>query len=233
MVRSGEFVSDIVNLVLNIDRLNLRSWRHGVIDRHVFQIEQIHHDVAVFFRNELSTLEYQRAHFFHRQLMHAFYRGPDVHRAEYSFDDCIDDPHHHANQDEIHQCVEHVACDQRNTLRKTRTENLGQYFGKYQDGKRCRGGRNCQHVFAFAEQTAANFGDQYGRRGIQHRIAGEDERQHLLGLFQQRACVARAARTLLDKVPQPITIERHHAGFRHREKAGTQQQESQCCEQPA
>jgi hypothetical protein len=69
VVTGGDFALDAFQRLLQIDGLDLVPWRHHILDRHVFQLEQVDQDAPVRGRNEMTGFRHQRAQFVRRQGM--------------------------------------------------------------------------------------------------------------------------------------------------------------------
>ena len=217
VVRGGELREDALARRLQVDRLDLRSGRHHVLDRDRFEVEKVDENALVLLRHELPRFQHQQAQLLHRHplRMGAALRVYAEH-VEQRRDEQVHEPDYRVENPE--QRLEHIARERRDALRVGRADDFRRDLGEDEDqeGDHQRGGHH--HVLVVPEKLDADDGDERRGCGVHQIVAEQDDPEELVGLREQLGGVLGAPVPHAHERLQPIAVDRHHAGFGDGEK---------------
>ncbi len=224
VVRGGELREDVFSGGLQIDRLDLRPGRHHVLDGDRFEVEQVDEDALVLLRHELPGLEHEEAQLLHRQALRSGV-DRDAQQPQQAADEEVHDPEHPGRC--LDERLEHVARRKGGLLRIAGADHLRRDLGEHEDQQSHYDGGDSENDPFVAEQVDCHDADDHRDRRIHQRVAGEQHRKQPVGPAQELGGEPRAAVAGALERAQAIAVDRHHAGLRHGEKSGEDQQESE------
>ena len=176
----------------------------------------------MFLRQEVTAFQDQRAQLLHRQGMGVVGLRLQAQGPEQETHEQVHEPDDRIYQ--LEQRREDIGRGKRNALRITRPHHLGADFAEYENEKSDHQGTGCEREFAFAEQPERYYGDESGRCRVDQVVSQQDHAEQAIGAGKQLRSEACPTVAGLGQMPQPITVERHHAGFGNRKERGNDEQ---------
>jgi hypothetical protein len=212
---------------VDVDAEDVLARHHDVVDGDFLQVQDVQQHVLVAWRDHQSRFTDDRAQFLRTQHFVRTPLGIDAEHPQQAVADRVDGPHGRIQR--IPQHVQHVGCWKGEAFRVQRGERLGSHLA---DDQYCHrdhsGGDRDSRV---TPQADRDHGADHRSEDVHEVVADQDQADQPVWTFQQ-VCRDACTALRLAQMPQPVTIERHHAGFgtgeeRRHQQAGNQDAEQQ------
>ena len=222
-----QLFEDHVERVVQIDAIDLAAWHHDVVDRDLFQVEDVQQHLLMALRDHRAGLVDHGSQLFATQCIALGILGEDPQQAQHRVGHQVDQPDQRKQQAQ-QRCVDPRRGEGK-AFRVQGSHGLGRNLGENQhhQGQQPRG--NCDRAFA----AKADRNDRCQRRcqDIHEVVAQQDQPDQAVGLVQQPACQLRPGMAGVGEVAQSVAVERHQRGFGAGKERRQEQEEHQCAEQ--
>jgi len=217
-----QLVDDIAPFIVQVDTDDVSSRHHDVIDRGLFQVEDVDQHALVIVRN-VPALGEKGPQFVAVEPFQRHHVGLDAEGFEQQVGERIHQPDDRVEH--LEQGDQDIRSRERHPFRVQGGQRLWRDLGEDQHDDRHHQGRNPDAVVA--ELADGDDRRDRGCEDIDHVVAQQDQADQAVGPCQQFLGETGAAVATVGQVFQAIAVDGHQAGFRTREKPGKYDQDQQ------